>query len=61
MIREIVSQIEVPMPLGDFVDRVMDIIELVADKPERAYVPDPSVPASGPPAPPGEDQAPTGG
>jgi cytochrome c oxidase cbb3-type subunit 2 len=36
-------------------------LELVADKPERAYVSDPSVPASGPPAPPGEEQAPAGG
>ncbi|ESX80640.1 cbb3-type cytochrome c oxidase subunit II [Mesorhizobium sp. M0142] len=50
-----------PLSIKKETRAALNDLKLVADKPERAYVPDPSVPASGPPAPPGEEQAPTGG
>ncbi|TIQ76950.1 MAG: cytochrome c, partial [Mesorhizobium sp.] len=50
-----------PLSIKTEVRAALNDLELVADKPERAYVPDPAVPASGPPAPPGEKQAPAGG
>jgi cytochrome c oxidase cbb3-type subunit 2 len=50
-----------PLPISEEDRAALNDMTLIADRPEEAYVPDPSVPASGPPEPPGEPQTPTGG
>jgi cytochrome c oxidase cbb3-type subunit I/II len=50
-----------PLSLSEETRAALNDPELIADKPERAYVPDKSAPASGPPAAPAEEQKPAGG
>jgi cytochrome c oxidase cbb3-type subunit I/II len=50
-----------PLALSEQARASLNDLELAADKPERAFVPDKSVPASGPPAAPAEEQKPAGG